>query len=62
MANIKFKFDHIGVANGKALVIKDLCVGVGCILLGVGLYADILGTKWAPMDSVKEAMKEEINK
>ena len=58
----KIKLDHIGMANGKALLVKDLCVGVGCILLSVGLYADLFGTKWAPVDAVTEAMKKEANK
>lgn len=58
----KFNMDHIGVASGKLLRVKDLCVGVGCILLSVGLYADMFGTRWAPMSAVKEAMESEANK
>lgn len=62
MKEFKINADHIGVASGKLLKVKDLCIGVGCILLSAGLYADILGTKWAPADKVKELMKNEVNK
>ena len=57
---MKFKkpnADMIGIANGKALRVKDLCMGVGAILMVVGMYADLLGTNWAPIDVVKEEMK-----
>ena len=57
---MKFKkpdADTIGIANSKALRVKDLCMGVGAILMAVGMYADLLGTKWAPIDTVKEEMK-----
>ena len=62
---MKFKkpnADMIGIANGKALRVKDLCTGVGAILMAVGMYADLLCTKWAPIEKVKEEMKKETTK
>lgn len=57
---MKFKkpdADMIGIANSKALRVKDLCMYAGAILMVVGMYADLLGTNWAPIDAVKEEMK-----
>lgn len=54
----KINFDNLGVANGKLLKVKDLCIGAGYALLGVGLLADIFGTRWAPMDKIEEELKK----
>ena len=62
MKKLTWKADHIGLANGKALQVKDLCMGVGAILMAVGMYADLLCTKWAPIEKVKEEMKKETTK
>lgn len=58
----KRNLDHIGVASGKALLVKDLCMGVGAILLGIGMLADVHGTRWAPIEKVKEEMTKEVTK
>ena len=62
MAKFKINANMMGVANEKALAVKHLCVGVGCILLSVGLYADMLGTRWAPIEKVKEELAKELSK
>lgn len=58
----KHNIDRIGVANGKVLLAKDLLMGVGGILLGIGMLADAYGTRWAPIEKVKEEMAKEMSK
>ena len=58
---LKINVDRIGIANGKALLVKNLCITAGFTLLTIGLYADELCTDWMPVDELKERLKEHLS-
>lgn len=52
----------IGVANSKALLIKDLFIAAGIGLITIAGMIETRGVRFKPIDTVKEEIKKEINK